>query len=79
MIPISGASSAEPEGRRLSAAGFEKTMPPGSDLAEVIDRYGGKVHLMVEVKQEPYADPGRQNRILGDLFAALRPGEDSTF
>ncbi len=45
-------------------------------LAEVIGRYGGKVHLMAEVKQEPYPDPGRQNRILGDLFAGLCPGRD---
>ena len=45
-------------------------------LAEVIGRYGGKVHLMAEVKAEPYADPGRQNRILADLFAGLCPGRD---
>jgi glycerophosphoryl diester phosphodiesterase len=45
-------------------------------LSEVIGRYGRKAHLMVEVKQEPYRDPGAQNRILRDLFAALRPGED---
>jgi glycerophosphoryl diester phosphodiesterase len=31
---------------------------------------------MVEIKEEPYADPGRQNRILGDLFARLCPGRD---
>jgi glycerophosphoryl diester phosphodiesterase len=55
---------------------LRRQCPQVPTLAEVIDRYGGKVHLMVEVKQEPYADPGRQNRILGDLFAALRPGED---
>jgi glycerophosphoryl diester phosphodiesterase len=45
-------------------------------LAEVIGRYGGKVHLMLEVKEEPYADPVRQNRILEDLLAPLRPVED---
>jgi glycerophosphoryl diester phosphodiesterase len=45
-------------------------------LAEVIGRYGGKVHLMAEIKPEPYPDPGRQNRILSDLFAGLCPGRD---
>jgi glycerophosphoryl diester phosphodiesterase len=42
----------------------------------VIGRYGGKTHLMVEVKQERYPDPGRQNRILRELFAGLKPGAD---
>jgi len=45
-------------------------------LAEVIGRYGGKTHLMVEVKQERYPDADRQNRILRDLFAGLTPGAD---
>lgn len=45
-------------------------------LAEVIGRYGGKVHLMAEVKAEPYPDPARQNRILADLFAGFCPGRD---
>jgi glycerophosphoryl diester phosphodiesterase len=45
-------------------------------LAEVIGRYGGKVHLMAEVKSESYPDRSRQSRILGDLFAELRPGRD---
>ena len=45
-------------------------------LAEVITRYGGKTHLMVEVKQEAYPEPGRQNRILEGLLASLSPGTD---
>jgi glycerophosphoryl diester phosphodiesterase len=45
-------------------------------LSEVIRRYGGKVHLMVEVKQEHTPDPARQNQVLGELFSGLTPGQD---
>ena len=45
-------------------------------LSEVIRRYGGKAHLMVEIKQEPAPDPARQNRVLGELFSGLTPGQD---
>jgi len=45
-------------------------------LSEVIRRYGGKAHLMVEVKQEHYPNPARQNRVLGELFSGLTPGQD---
>jgi glycerophosphoryl diester phosphodiesterase len=55
---------------------LRRLCPHVPTLAEVIGRYGGRVHLMVEIKEEPYADPGRQNRILGDLFAGLCPGRD---
>lgn len=57
-------------------AELERDCPGLPTLAAVIARYGGKVHLMVEVKQEPYPDPVRQNRILGDLFGQLTPGTD---
>ncbi|MFO7707519.1 MAG: glycerophosphodiester phosphodiesterase [Desulfobacterales bacterium] len=45
-------------------------------LADVIGRYGGRLHLMVEIKAEPTPEPSRQDRILGDLFAGLAPGVD---
>jgi glycerophosphoryl diester phosphodiesterase len=45
-------------------------------LAEVVDRYGGKVHVMLEVKREPYPDPAGQNRVLHELFSRLRPVAD---
>ena len=31
---------------------------------------------MVEIKQEPAPDPARQNRVLGELFSGLTPGQD---
>lgn len=45
-------------------------------LADVIHRYGGKLHLMAEIKAEPYPEPRRQDQTLRDLFSGLTPGED---
>ena len=45
-------------------------------LSEVLERYGRKLHLMVEIKAETYPNPQRQNQILKDCFAALEPGAD---
>ena len=55
---------------------LKKACPHLPTLAEVVDRYGGKVHLMMELKAEAYPDPSRQNRILGEIFEALRPDLD---
>jgi glycerophosphoryl diester phosphodiesterase len=68
-------------GRRLRVGDatlprLNKECPQVPTLAEVVGRYGGKVHLMMEVKAEPYPDRDRQNRVLGKLFAALKPGRD---
>ncbi|MCK7513244.1 MAG: hypothetical protein MZV70_60585 [Desulfobacterales bacterium] len=35
----------------------------------MIGRYGGKAHLMVEIKQEPYPDPGAPEPDPGELFS----------
>ena len=45
-------------------------------LQEVIQRYGKKVHLMVEFKEEHYPNPRRQNQLLAELFAGLEPQRD---
>ena len=45
-------------------------------LEEVIQRYGKRVHLMAEIKEEVYPEPERQNRILNEIFQALRPQTD---
>jgi glycerophosphoryl diester phosphodiesterase len=57
-------------------AELRRDCPGLPTLAEVVGRYGGKTHLMVEVKQERYPDPGRQNRVLDAIFAGLAPGAD---
>ena len=45
-------------------------------LSEVLQKYGRKLHLMVEIKAEPYPDPVRQNQILQECFADLKPQTD---
>ncbi|MEN8246239.1 MAG: glycerophosphodiester phosphodiesterase [Thermodesulfobacteriota bacterium] len=48
-------------------------------LEEVLDRYGGRVHLMVELKAEHYPDPQRQTHMLADFFSGLAPEKDFHF
>lgn len=48
-------------------------------LAEVIQKYGKILHLMVEIKEEIYPDPAYQNKVLKDLFYGLSPQEDFHF
>jgi glycerophosphoryl diester phosphodiesterase len=45
-------------------------------LSEVVAKYGRQMHLMVEIKEEIYPDPKRQNAIFSDCFAPLEPGTD---
>jgi len=48
-------------------------------LSEVIQKYGRKIHLMVEIKKEAYPDPQYQNNVLRDLFHQLTPQVDFHF
>jgi glycerophosphoryl diester phosphodiesterase len=48
-------------------------------LAEMIPRYGKKMHLMIEIKSEPYPDAHQQNRILKELLSPLEPESDYHF
>ena len=48
-------------------------------LSEIIEKYGTKMHLMVEIKKEVYPDPGHQNNVLKDLFHGLTPRNDFHF
>lgn len=45
-------------------------------LDEVVARYGGRLHLMLELKTEPYPDPERQRRRLAECLAGLAPSTD---
>lgn len=62
--------------RDLTLARLRADFPEVPTLAEVISRYGGRMHLMMEVKAEPYPDPIEQNRVLSALFSPLRPKDD---
>jgi glycerophosphoryl diester phosphodiesterase len=62
--------------RNVTLKELKSACPLIPSLAEVIERYGKKMHLMVEVKAEPYPDPIRQNGVLADLFSQLIPQHD---
>ncbi len=52
------------------------SIPEIPSLAETILRYGKKLHLMVEMKEEFYPEPVYQTGVLKDLFSALEPVKD---
>ena len=62
--------------RQMTLAELNSHCPKVPSLAEMIQRFGKKVHLMIEVKAEHYPDPAGQNRILADLLSALEPEKD---
>ncbi len=44
-------------------------------LAEVVERFGEKLHLMIEIKHHDWPDPKRQSRALLETLAPLAPAE----
>lgn len=60
----------------VKLAALRAQCPQVPTLSEVLQNYGRQLHLMVEIKAETYPDPDRQNRILQDVFAALKPCTD---
>jgi len=60
----------------MTLAELSASFPLIPTLADVIERFGKSLHLMVEVKSEPYPDPAYQNRVLGRLFSGLSPSKD---
>ena len=52
---------------------IRKTYPSIPSLEEVVDTYGKRLHLMVEIKEETYPDPAYQNGVLKNLFSSLEP------
>jgi glycerophosphoryl diester phosphodiesterase len=55
---------------------LQSRCPAVPTLVEVIEKYGKKLHFMIEIKAEAYPDPERQNDILRDCFAPLSPRLD---
>lgn len=58
---------------------LRKQFPLIPTLEEVIERYGHRVHLMVELKAEHYPDARRQADMLADAFSGLEPVKDFHF
>ena len=62
--------------RQATLAELKTVCPLVPSLEEMIQRYGKKMHLMVEIKAEPYPDPVQQNQVLKNLFSSLEPEND---
>ena len=48
-------------------------------LTDLVERYGKKIHLMIEVKKEYYPNPDFQTQRLGEILSHLLPDEDYHF
>ena len=76
----------DPDLRRLAAsrlrladstlAELRTVFPPLPTLDEVVARYGGRRHLMIEIKAEHYPDPPVQSAILRQVLSGLTPAAD---
>jgi len=62
--------------RHMTIGQLENAFPRIPRLETVIRRYGGRTHLMVETKAEPWPDPAAQDRTLAKLFSPLTPLKD---
>ena len=63
----------------ISELSFEELRvrcPQVPTLEEIVLRYGGRLHLMLEAKEELYPDPIAQNRTLSKTLAKLKSGLD---
>ncbi len=61
---------------RMTLKEVKQDFPMIPTLEEVLVRYGGKLHLMIEIKQNSCPQPERQKAILRGLLASLEPMED---
>jgi len=57
-------------------AQIQTEIPEIPSLKQVIHKYGRKLHLMVELKQENFADIEKQTETLKKLFTGLTPSQD---
>jgi glycerophosphoryl diester phosphodiesterase len=86
LVPV---ISHDPSGERLFGrsdkisdlpyAELKQLLPLIPSLEELVERFGGKVHLMIEVKDEHYPDPEQQKANLKQILAGLTPGVDYHF
>jgi len=60
----------------VSLKDLQSKNPDIPSLDQIIQRYGKKIHLMVEIKEEKFADPEYQQARLKALFSSLDPGTD---
>jgi len=64
---------------QLSLKELQGRCPLIPSLAELIHSYGGKAHLMMELKAEVYPEPTLQSRVLQEHLSQLTPQADYHF
>ena len=62
--------------RDYSLAEIQSRIPQIPSLKQVIERYGKRLHLMIEIKEESFPDIKRQRARLRDALAGLSPVND---
>jgi glycerophosphoryl diester phosphodiesterase len=62
--------------RHMTVNLLKEKFPLIPTFSEVVDRYGGRQHLMIEIKTEPYPRPAVQSRRMQRLLRLLNPGKD---
>ena len=58
---------------------LHRRLPEIPTLAEVVETYGGRLHLMVELKPDGLGRPDLKAQRLADIFAGLQAGRDYHF
>jgi len=64
------------EVNRVTLSELQSAIPEIPSLDQIVQRYGKKIHLMVEIKEEIFPDPQYQQARLKKLFSSLEPGTD---
>jgi glycerophosphoryl diester phosphodiesterase len=63
----------------VTLAELRQCIPEIPTLQEVVDRFGGRQHLMVELKRDEQGAVAERAARLHDIFAALVPASDYHF
>jgi glycerophosphoryl diester phosphodiesterase len=60
----------------ITAAELQSRFPAIPTLSAVVERFGGRMHMMIELKRQPFRDIRRQRAILQETLSPLEPGRD---
>lgn len=64
---------------KVDLSELRRRVPEVPTLHEVVSRYGGELHLMVELKQDRLGVSADKRARIAEVFAALEPGDDYHF
>jgi glycerophosphoryl diester phosphodiesterase len=62
--------------RDVTFGALRKSVPEVPSLSELVAEFGGKTHLMLELKREEFPDIERQKQKLRSCLAGLKPKDD---